>query len=66
MPPIQSSIVLRSARFFERVGRLFGPPMSGVICVRARKEAFPAVPRRKREERFVRVPSLNTATARQG
>jgi hypothetical protein len=39
--------------------------MSGVICVRARKEAFPAVPRRKREDRFVRIPGLNTATARQ-
>lgn len=66
LPPFQSSLVLKSTRFFERVGRLFGPAMSGVICVRARKEAFPAVPRRKREERFVRVPGLSTATARQG
>lgn len=66
LPPFQSSLVLKSTRFFERVGRLFGPAMSGVICVRARKEAFPAVPRRKREERFVRVPGLSAATARQG
>ena len=66
LPPFQSSIVLKSTRIFERVGRLFGPAMSGVICVRARKEAFPAVPRRKREERFVRVPGMSTATARQG
>jgi SAM-dependent methyltransferase len=66
LPPFQSSLVLKSTRFFEGVGRLFGPAMSGVICVRARKEAFPAVPRRKREERFVRVPGLSTATARQG
>jgi SAM-dependent methyltransferase len=65
LPPFQSSLVLKSTRFFEGVGRLFGPAMSGVICVRARKEAFPAVPRRKREERFVRVPGLSTATARQ-
>ncbi|UXN71644.1 methyltransferase domain-containing protein [Devosia neptuniae] len=66
LPPFQSSLVLKSTRFFEGVGRLFGPAMSGVICVRARKEAFPAVPRRKKEERFVRVPGLSAATARQG
>src|SRR5690606_17193394 len=66
MPPLQSTLVLRSARFFERIGRLFGPPMSGVICVRARKEAFPAVPRRKRAERYVRLPGLSAATARSG
>jgi SAM-dependent methyltransferase len=65
LPPVQSSLVLKSTRLFERAGRLFGPAMSGVICVRARKEAFPAIPRRKREERFVRVPSMSPATARQ-
>lgn len=64
VPPTQAGLVLRSTRFFERFGRLFGPAMSGVICVRARKEAFPAVPRRKREARYVRVPGLSTATAR--
>ena len=66
LPPSQSSLVLKSTRLFERAGRLLGPAMSGVICVRARKEAFPAIPRRKRAERFVRVPSLTPATARQG
>lgn len=66
LPPVQSSLVLKSTRLIERTGRLFAPAMSGVICVRARKEPFPAIPRRQREERFVRVPSLNTATARQG
>jgi len=64
VPPFQSPLVLKSTRFFERLGRLFGPAMSGVICVRARKAAFPAIPRRRREERFVRVPGLSTATAR--
>lgn len=64
LPPFQHGLVLKSTRFFERFGRLFGPAMSGVICVRARKEAFPAVPRRKRAERYVRVPGLATATAR--
>lgn len=66
LPPFQSSLVLKSTRFFERFGRLLGPAMSGVICVRARKEAFPAVPRRKKAERYVRVPGLSTATARSG
>jgi SAM-dependent methyltransferase len=64
LPPLQSGLVLKSTRFFERAGRLFGPAMSGVICVRARKEAFPAIPRRKREARYVRVPELSAATAR--
>jgi SAM-dependent methyltransferase len=66
LPPFQSSIVLKWTRFFERAGRLLGPAMSGVICVAARKQAFPAVPRRRREERLVRVPGLNAATARSG
>jgi SAM-dependent methyltransferase len=66
LPPLQSTLALRTARFFERIGRLLGPAMSGVICVRARKEAFPAVPRRKREERYVRLPGLSAATARSG
>lgn len=64
LPPFQSGFVTRSPRVFERFGRLFGPALSGVICVRARKEAFPAVPRRKRAERYVRVPGLAPATAR--
>ncbi|MBU1304162.1 MAG: class I SAM-dependent methyltransferase [Alphaproteobacteria bacterium] len=66
LPPVHSGLVLKSARIFETLGRLLGPAMSGVICVRARKEAFPAVPRRRREERFVRVPGMSAATARQG
>ncbi|MCS6758120.1 MAG: class I SAM-dependent methyltransferase [Candidatus Devosia euplotis] len=66
LPPFQSSIVLKSTRLFEGLGRLLGPAMSGVICVRARKQAFPAIPRRKREERFVRAPGMSAATARQG
>jgi SAM-dependent methyltransferase len=58
LPPSQSSLVLKSARFFERAGRLFGPALAGVVCVRARKELFPAVPRRRKAERYVRVPAL--------
>jgi len=64
LPPFQHGLVLKSTRFFERFGRFFGPAMSGVMCVRARKEAFPAIPRRKKAERFVRLPGLSAATAR--
>lgn len=64
VPPVESRLMLKSTRFFERFGRLLGPTISGAICVRARKEAFPAVPRRKRAERYVRVPGLSAATAR--
>lgn len=64
VPPLNSSLVLGSTRLFERAGRLFGPAMSGVICVRARKEAFPAIPRRRRADRYIRVPDLSPATAR--
>ncbi len=63
LPPSQRGIVLKSTRFFERAGRLFGPTFAGVHCVMARKEMFPAVPRRKRAERYVRVPALSPRTA---
>lgn len=58
LPPSQAKLALKSARFFERAGRLFGPTLAGVLCVVARKELFPAVPRRKKAERYVRVPAL--------
>jgi len=63
LPPSQRSLLLKSTRFFERAGRLFGPTFAGVHCVLARKEQFPAVPRRKRAERFVRVPALSPQAA---
>ena len=63
LPPSQNRLVLRSARFFERAGRLFGPALASVLCVSARKELFPAVPRRRRAERYVRVPGLAPAAA---
>ena len=58
LPPSQHALVLKSTRFFERAGRLFGPTLAGVLCVQARKELFPAVPRRRKAERYVRVPAL--------
>ncbi len=66
LPPVDHRVVLRFARFFERFGRLFGPVGAGVIVVVARKELFPAVPRRKKIERYVRVPDLAPQTAMQG
>jgi len=66
LPPIDHRLVLRFARFFERFGRLFGSLGAGVIVVAARKELFPAVPRRKKLERYVRVPDLAPQTAMQG
>ena len=65
LPPSQRSLVLKSTRLFERVGRILMPMFSGVMVVSARKELFPAVPRRKKTERFVRVPALAPQTAMQ-
>jgi len=36
-----------------------------VTVVKARKEAFPAVPRRTRIERYIRVPDLSPQTIMQ-
>jgi len=63
LPPAKGELMLRWARGFERAGRLLGPALAGVTIVRARKELFPAVPRRQRKERYVRVPELQPATA---
>jgi SAM-dependent methyltransferase len=65
LPPWNHRLVIRFARLFERFGRLFGPLFAGVIVVSARKELFPAVPRRKKLERYVRVPSLAPQAAMQ-
>ena len=58
LPPLNHRFFIKLARFLERFGRLFGALFSGVFVVSAKKELFPAVPRRKRLERYVRVPSL--------
>jgi SAM-dependent methyltransferase len=56
--PSQRRLLLKFTRFFERSGRLFGPAFAGVLVVAARKELFPAVPRRKRIEHYVRLPGM--------
>jgi SAM-dependent methyltransferase len=58
LPPWNHRGVIRFAKFLEGFGRLFGSLFAGVIVVSAKKELFPAVPRRKKLERYVRVPSL--------
>ena len=63
LPPSQKALVLKSTRLFERIGRILMPMFSGVMVVSARKELFPAVPRRKRTERYVKVPALSPQAA---
>ncbi len=63
LPPSQHPVSLKSVRFFERFGRLLGPALAGVLVLSARKKLFPAVPRRKRAERFVRLGDLVPQTA---
>ncbi len=63
LPPFDWSPVLKSARVFERGGRLFGSTLAGVIVTKARKEQFPAIARRLKAERLVRVPEMTPATA---
>ena len=58
LPPANHKLMIKCARFLEGFGRLFGSLFAGVIVVSARKEQFPAVPRRKKLERYVRVPSM--------
>ncbi|MBU1174763.1 MAG: class I SAM-dependent methyltransferase [Alphaproteobacteria bacterium] len=63
VPPFDWSPIVRSARLFEKGGRLFGGAIAGVIVTVARKQQFPAIARRKRAERLVRVPALAPQTA---
>jgi len=63
LPPSQRSIVLKSTRLIEGFGRMFMPMFSGVMVVSAKKALFPAVPRRKKTERFVRLPALSPQAA---
>lgn len=65
LPPVSWTPVLKSAHVFERGGRLLGSTLAGVTCVRATKEQFPAIARRKRAERVVRLPALSPQVAMQ-
>jgi len=63
MLPSHARPMLKSARLVERLGRYVAPALAGVMVVRARKEQFPAIARRQRAERLVRLPALAPATA---
>lgn len=64
--PSDMRFLLKMSSMFEGAGRLFGPAMSGALIVSARKQQFPAIARRKRAERYVRVPVLKPQTAFEG
>lgn len=63
LPPFEWPPLLKSARVFERVGGLFGSALAGAMCVRAKKQMVPAIARRGRAARFVRVPDMTPQTA---
>ncbi len=58
LPPSNFGPLLKSARLFEGIGRLAGPAFAGVMVVRARKEMFPAVTRKRRTGRLVKLPEF--------
>lgn len=58
LPPSNFGPVLKSARLFESLGRFAGPAFAGVMVVRARKEMFPAVTRKRRDRKMVRLPEF--------
>ncbi|WP_404401680.1 methyltransferase domain-containing protein [Pelagibacterium halotolerans] len=64
LPPINRAPVIKSARLFERTGRLFGSTFAGILCVKARKEQFPAIARRKRVAQRAGERALSPQTAR--
>lgn len=64
--PSNLRLALKFSAMFEGMGQLFGPAMSGALIVSARKQQFPAVARRQRAERYVRVPVLKPQTAFDG
>lgn len=66
LPPFNSSLVLRSARMIEKGGRFLGPTLAGVMCVRAKKEQYPAIARRKRVEKVLASPELSPQAVREG
>lgn len=63
LPPSQSPPLLKSSKLFEKGGRLLGSTLAGAMCVRAKKQLFPAITRRKKAERLVRVPDFAPQTA---
>lgn len=66
MLPSERRIALKFAKMTEKLGPMSGSALSGVICAHARKKQFPAVLRRKRSEKYIRVPEFVAQPAFQG
>ncbi|MCB9992313.1 MAG: methyltransferase domain-containing protein [Hyphomicrobiaceae bacterium] len=64
--PSERRLLLKFSGALERSGRIFGPALSGVIVAKAKKQLFPAIARRQRAERYVRVPVLAPQPAFEG
>ena len=64
LPPSQSPLLLKSAKLFENIGSIFGSTFASAMCVRAKKQLFPAIARRKKIKRLVKIPVLKPQTAR--
>lgn len=58
LPPSNMGAVLKSARLFEGVGRLLGPAFAGAMIVRAKKQMYPAISRRRRVYKGVHLPEF--------
>lgn len=54
-PPVKAPIVLRSARFWEGVGRQVAPGLAGVTIAEAVKDAYAGLPRLVPSRRMVLV-----------
>jgi SAM-dependent methyltransferase len=56
-PPLYRRALLRSAGWWEDVGRVFWPGLSGVILVEATKRVFAVTPKPVRRRRLAPVPA---------
>ena len=56
----------REAFWVATLAQLFGGAFAGIVCVRAKKEAFPAITRRKRAHQTSEEPAMAPQTARLG
>ncbi len=63
LAPSNSPLLLKSAHIFEQIGRFLGATFASAMCVSAQKQLFPAIPRRKKRQRLVRMPVLKPQTA---
>ncbi len=62
--PSQSPLILQSRRIIENIAPLFGATFAGAMCVKAKKQLYPAIARRKKKKILVTMPILKPQTAR--